>query len=209
MELDWLPDWSGAACAILACGPSLDQREVDLLNGRVKIIAINRAYELAPFADVLYGCDRRFWNHNYKEENFGNGLLVSQTHAGEPLREGVELKYFDIVLGDKMIFDEKKIGSGANGGFQSINAAYHFKAKKIILLGFDMKWSEKLHFHGKHEPPLNNPSKNIFGRWKNGIESNSKELSNRGVEVLNCCLDSGLDCFEKIKLTDALRKFDV
>jgi hypothetical protein len=55
--------WPGETAALLATGPSLNQADCDYLRGRVKVIAINDAHRLAPWADVLYSSDRRWWSH--------------------------------------------------------------------------------------------------------------------------------------------------
>ena len=68
MNIPELPYWSipkcwpGECVAILGGGFSLTQAQVDHCRGRCRVIAINRAFKLAPWSDWLYGCDSdRFW----------------------------------------------------------------------------------------------------------------------------------------------------
>jgi hypothetical protein len=61
------PEWRGQTVVIVGGGPSLTKEQVDaaghVVVGRAapKVIAINNAIELAPWADVLYFCDARWY----------------------------------------------------------------------------------------------------------------------------------------------------
>lgn len=55
--------WKGETVVILGGGGSLTREQVDHVRGkRVRIVAVNKAYQLAPDADMLWGTDcGRFW----------------------------------------------------------------------------------------------------------------------------------------------------
>ena len=56
-------------------------------------------------------------------------------------------------------------------------------------------------------PPIasmNNPSLANYQRWMVMFETLGPDLSRAGVEVINCSLDTALDCFPKAKLEDVL-----
>ena len=55
--------WPESTIAVIAAGPSLTVDDCEYVRGRVTAtIAVNAAYKLAPWADVLYGCDGgKFW----------------------------------------------------------------------------------------------------------------------------------------------------
>ena len=55
------PNWTGKAVAIVASGPSVDRKAVAALEGRLTVLAIKHNHELAPFAQVIYGCDYPWW----------------------------------------------------------------------------------------------------------------------------------------------------
>jgi hypothetical protein len=65
-------EWRGATAVCIGNGPSLTQAQVDFTrgardaNGRVRVIAINDAFKLAPWADVLYFCDDKWWQWRRK-----------------------------------------------------------------------------------------------------------------------------------------------
>lgn len=58
---DWWPDWSGQTVVIAASGASQNKRDLDYVRGKACVIAINRTWELCPWADVLYSSGASFW----------------------------------------------------------------------------------------------------------------------------------------------------
>lgn len=88
------------------------------------------------------------------------------------------------------------IHQGANSGYQAINLAVLMGAKRIALLGFDMKASSgDVHWHGKHPNGLNNPTDLQFQMWLDAFRTMPPDLEKIGVEVINCTPDTALDCF--------------
>ena len=49
--------WAGDTCCILATGPSLTPDQAEYAKGKARVIAVNDAWRLAPWADILYACD--------------------------------------------------------------------------------------------------------------------------------------------------------
>ena len=97
-----------------------------------------------------------------------------------------------------------KVHYGANSGYQAINLAYLFGAKKIILLGLDCKRGEnkKAHWHGDHPGPLNKDMP--IKTWLKSFPKLAEDLKTEGVEVINATRDTALECFSKIQLEVAL-----
>jgi len=93
-----------------------------------------------------------------------------------------------------MIFEGKHIGGGGNSGFQAMNLAVKQGATRLLLLGFDFRGA---HWFGQHPAGLGNPSDSTMQRWVACMETAAKQLSDRGVEVVNCSRDSALTCFPR------------
>jgi hypothetical protein len=92
--------------------------------------------------------------------------------------------------------------TGQNSGFQAINLAVLAGAKRIALLGYDMKATGgKAHWFGDH-PIQTAPS--VFSAMINNFPSLVKPLGTLGVEVLNCTPGSALECFPKRALESVL-----
>ncbi len=92
---------------------------------------------------------------------------------------------------------------GANSGYQAINLAYLWGARRIILLGYDCKQIEgKAHWFGQHPQGLNRHQP--LETWRRNFPQLAADLAAEGVEVLNCSPDSALECFRKVPLEAAL-----
>jgi hypothetical protein len=202
--------WPGQTVAIIGGGPSVTQAQVDYLKGRCRVIAVNDAYLLCPWADVLYFCDDRWWGWHHKRPEYQAfaGIKVTlenprvcQLEPGvKPIRN----------MGREGLWPGRNgVMTGANSGYQGINLAVHFGAKRILLIGFDMHMrGGKSHWFGKH--PINHPTKtdNVPGDYSNTMLPNFPTLldplKQLGVEVINCTPGSALTCFPMMSLEDAL-----
>lgn len=105
-----------------------------------------------------------------------------------------------------------QIAHGGNSGHQLINLAYHFGAGRggpILLLGYDCKNKnsnpkevQKNHFFGNHPTGWGNANGVID--WRFFFKGIAKGLKKRGVQVVNCSLDTAIECFPRGKLEDYL-----
>ncbi len=99
-------------------------------------------------------------------------------------------------------FDQvNEFPAGSNSGYQGMRAARLLGAKRILLLGFDMRGA---HFFGKHPAPLRNTTPQRFRihvaqfkRWRGGCE------------VLNCTAGSALTQFPFADLRSVLEPAEV
>lgn len=203
--IDWFPDWSSHQCVIVASGPSAKGIDLLLARGRAKFIAVNNSWRLAPWADVLYGCDFSWWRKQNGVPGF-KGIKVSQDRKCP--RMYPEIKTVNCVRGyetsGKMVAQRGSIGWGGNGGFQAVNLGIQFGSKKIVLVGFDMRIDKGLHWHGKHEDGLHNPHNGQVERWRKALDAAKPSLDAAGVRVINCSQVSALIAYPKMKFEDAL-----
>ena len=56
--------WTNSVAVCLGGGPSLNKEDIEYCREKkgVRFIAINDAYRLAPFADILYAADKKWWH---------------------------------------------------------------------------------------------------------------------------------------------------
>lgn len=189
--------WPGSTVAILAGGPSLTQADVDFCRGRARVIAIKDAIQLAPWADVLYACDAKWWRHYAKGLTF-TGPRYSLETESEPwasvLRNTGEMG---------LEIDPTGLRTGRNSGYQAINLAVHLGATRIVLLGYDMRpVNGKDHWFGPRPPSywtLTPPYKNFLELFPSIVAP----LQTLGVEVLNATPGSALTLFPAVRLEDA------
>ena len=98
------------------------------------------------------------------------------------------------------------IGWGGNSGFQALNLAVQFGAKRIVLVGYDMRCDQGLHWHGPHGKGLNNPTPRNVERWRRVTDEAADLLRFLGVEVVNCSPISALRAYPKMGLEEALSR---
>lgn len=211
MKPDWYLDWSGREVAIIASGPSAKKAGIAALRGKLPVIAIKENVELAPWADVVYGCDSAWWKKRLGLPEF-KGLKVSwkgdNTHPPPPYPD---LRLVDITVHkDDLIFEPLgRVGSGGNSGFQALNLAVQFGAKRILLIGFDMNDRSGAHWYGRNYwPQANNPTEDNFRKWIRAFHVAAPKLKERGIEVLNASDSSALTFFRRCKVEEFVSSLD-
>lgn len=199
----WFPDWNGQTVVLVASGPSLRREQAEQAQG-LKTLAINNSWRMFPNADALYACDLKWWLSEAGRQALASfrGLRITQdARAAEQFGiHRVPLEADDYTISTR----PPRIGSGGNGGFQALNLAIHFGARRIILLGYDMHVRAGVHWHGEHGAGLNNPRADHFGPWIRYFEDNAGLIRSLGVEVINCTPGSALTCFTQMPLQAAI-----
>lgn len=211
--------WPRSTVAILAGGPSLTQAQVDACRDRCRVIAVNNAYQCAPWADVLYFCDEKWWGWHRDRAGYRDfaGMKMALETAGkvfdaEPAVK--KLRYAGRGQGQGpqnqaegpkgLCLDRDGLCTGSNSGYQAINLAVHLGAHRIVLLGFDMKSaaSGRMHWHDEH-PMATDP--NV---WANEMlpcfPHLVEPLRRLGVDVINATPGSALKVFAMQPLEVAL-----
>ncbi len=194
-------EWSGETAFLLAGGPSLRGFDAEILRGR-RVIAINNSYLLAPWADVLYYCDRQWWE-DHRERALATFTGKYRVSLGTSADGTLRLQ----TSGPRGL--EKSpiaLRSGSNSGYQAINLAVHFGVSRIVLLGYDMHTNgPETHWHAGH--PRDRPGsqeealQNLFlPRFKHLVEP----LRAEGIEVINATPDSALKLWPFIPLEKLL-----
>lgn len=221
----WRPGelWAGATCAILASGPSLTLGQVSQLyvrwclslgNGDFKVVVVNDSVLAAPWADLLYAGDWRWWEYaisRYPQalKRF-QGLMVTQdrrvpercggVHCLEPTTNDAD--------GSRLGFDPRPgcLRNGPNSGYQALHLAAQLGVRRAILLGFDCRATppaparnegeERHHWHGRRQHPTGRRmdyGSEQYGYWRDGFATLREPLAARGVDVVNCSPGTALE----------------
>lgn len=210
------PDWTGMTAAILASGPSLSMEQVERVRGwraaggNRRVIVINTTFLLAPWADILYACDAKWWQVYLAEvrETFRGELWTqcsSTDKAGIAVCEARGLRWVardgrqpGLSTRHGLIF------TGTNSGHQAINLAWQTGATRLILLGYDMQMGAgaRSHHHGDHPRPLLRVL--TFGPWLGEFAVLARDCAAAGLDVVNCSPRSALRSFPVSSLDEAL-----
>jgi hypothetical protein len=203
--------WHGETVAILATGPSLTADVCAFVRGKARVIAINNAHTIAPWADVLYSSDRHWWPHHkgapsFTGDKFGIGSTVGKAN---PFSAYPGITVLKNTGHSGLELDPTGLRNGRNSGYAAINLAVHFGAARILLLGYDMGIrGGQVHFFGSHRG-MSNPTDAHFGTFRRLFLTMVDPLKAIGVEVLNCTPGSSLDAFPMAELRDVVAPLEV
>lgn len=198
-------EWEGETAFILGGGPSLGNVDVSALRGRGRVIAINDAgFTKAPWADVHYAADRVWykWPHNQKRLGLFQGKYRATRQLPPPLPAAYDIKVLGWDAGRSLSRNPTML-CGRCGGANSINLAFLFGARRIILLGFDMRPGS---WHSDHKRRIE--SESYKGEYIPALARMAVELTKEGVRVLNATPGSALPCFPILPLQEALMETD-
>lgn len=199
--------WPGQMVCIVGSGQSARAEEIQFAqrNG-CRVIAINTSFRLVPDADLLYGADRNWWNQYAYPPDHGlswkncPGIKVSAEETSYNQVVAIPYKHQEGLSLNQNYIHTGGMGKGFSG-FQAINLAILLGARKVLLFGYD---SCGEHWHGPHPAGLNNPDENKFHQWPETMQTMTTQLDECGVEVVNCSIQSKIECFPKISYCDAI-----
>lgn len=195
--------WAGQRCFILGGGPSLNDMDLkNLPTGRV--IAINRAFEICPQADVVFSLDSR-WYVWTSDGSLGEEVQqklrdfpgIQVMMALDSTRYPIEVQRIRPYTNPNGISPslEHGLGYGTNSGVAALNLALVLGCTEVYLLGFDCHSESsggQKHFHNGY--PAVQPSK-VYRKFIasfNAIAEQAKTLA----RIVNVNKKSGLRCFD-------------
>jgi hypothetical protein len=181
----------------IATGPSLTREDVEACRDKAPVIAVNDAVRYAPWADVLYACDAKWWSEHPETMTFTGRKYGLRAASGRPdvtvLKQGTD---------GGLSLDPTTLCTGKNSGYQAINLAVLLGAVRILLLGYDMQAAgTQVHFFGNHPWP-SGPTP--FGLFLAHFQTLVAPLRAAGVTVVNCTRSTRLTCFPRQPLAEAL-----
>lgn len=184
--------------AILATGASLTPQQVATVrrahqHARLAVVAVNDAFRLAPWADVLYAADSAWWKVNADDALAFVGLKFTADQM-TPYRCVTRLKQTGLTGYDP---EPGSVRTGGNSGYQALHLAIQSGAERVLLLGYDMGGA---HYFGAHKPPLRNTTPDTYLKWRDRFA----ELNGRGAHIINCTPGSALTCFPRGELESEL-----
>lgn len=166
-----------------------------------RVLTVNNTWALLPWAHAMYAGDRQWWTRYGDEARSFRGERWTRDDLSAS-RFGLNMVYRR--NGEGLCKIAGSVNTGGNSGYQAINLAYHFGAKRIVLLGFDMHRNNGAHWHGDHHAMLSAPDRHI-DLWRQMMVPLARDLREAGVDVVNATPGTALDAFPKRSLFEALR----
>jgi len=192
--------WNDATVFLLGGGPSLTQADVESLRGK-RVIAVNDAFKLGRnWIPVVWFSDCRWYTWNFAELMNFKGLIM-----GCPPCKCEHLRLLKVKRKNLsgISTNPEQVYWNANSGASAINAAYLLGAKRIVLLGYDMKQTDgRDNWHQNHKF---SPRPNIYNElFLPHFKKIAEDAQNLGLEILNATLDSAIQEFKKVNLKELL-----
>lgn len=206
----WTPEpiFLGETVFCLASGPSLTQTIANRVLDR-RVIVVNSSCHVAPWADILYFTDSGWYEPRRDLVASWPRLVVSMSRTAK--REMPDKVLRVKGEGDPAfpITSFPSLGSpvirqGRSSGHTAISLAIALGAKRIVMLGYDMRLVDgREHNHTEYNNPrdLEQYAREFvpsFAGW------NAAALA-MGVEILNATPGSAVKEFPMIDLEEFLR----
>jgi hypothetical protein len=195
-------EWAGEPCFIIGGGASLKGFDFERLRGKGRIIAINRAYEHIPFADIHFFMDNRYYKRVQTEAAWRAfpGRKVYLNMSCYPVSGDV----ISIpTLGRAGLSASVSAGlyHGNNSGVGAIGLAHCLGANPIYLLGYDCTRIEGAsHFHDGYDGAPTRDS--VLEGFIRDIDALAPLLKQAGARVINLNPASAVRCFPFGKMDD-------
>ncbi len=175
------------------------------------VIGINIAYMIGDWIDMVFFGDSGFFLANKTGLAKYKGICVS-CHPSIEKYEWVKFVGRDTKHPQGISPNPYKVSWNENSGAAAISLAAHSGAKRIILLGFDMKLNsdQKQHWHGVYRKgggsakPKNRPNSLPFDRHLKGFNAIARDAKALGIEILNANPDSAITVFPKYTIKELL-----
>jgi len=219
--------WEGGECWIIGGGPSVT-KQFNVPDDIVQkvllkelppsayspyltpihdkhVIGVNAAFLIGDWIDMVFFGDKGWFIANRKQLAKFPGLKVTchpKFKSQEFAPERIKYLQRDRERGKGISPNKGKVCWNGNSGAAAISVAANAGAKRIILLGFDMKLNEnnKQHWHGLYGTARRKkiePKKLPFARHLHGFPMIARDAKERDIEIINACPDSAIDVFPR------------
>lgn len=207
----------------IACGPSLTLEQLEMIRAArerdaIRVIVVNDNYLVAPWADLCYFADRKWWLWHtqgiakrwpwvsFSAEQVRaawaafRGQKVTINHATIASEPGLFILQQGGV--DGLSSDPKAIRTGQNSGFQVLQIAALSGGRPIPLVAYDMRFhGGRSHAHDGHPDKVAEGAYREYARAFRTVET---PLQQAGIKVVNCTPGSMIRAFPQEDLARVL-----
>lgn len=202
--------FEGQAVAIVAGGPSLREMDWERLRG-VPAIAINRAYEVMPFAPVLWWSDSRFWRQHKAGLECHAAIWKATCFTNYHEQDAIPSWVTQYRMTETAGFDPdpRYLRSGNNSSYAAMCLATHLGAVRLVLFGVDMQHGSagETHFHEGHG--LMHQEMTLTNYMLPFFDTLAAPLAERGIEVINASEQSALKTWPRCSIEEGLQCLDI
>lgn len=188
---------------IVGTGPSAATLPLSLACGKAQCIAIKGAWQFVPWADALYGLDLGWWIANQGAAGFIGHKFTPSPRAARVFR----LHQTRVKLGARIILDPPgTLGcglkdGGGHSGWQAINLAIQFGARRIVLAAFEMTLAHGARFNGGSAGVAKADAARVE-RWRAEMDAAADQFAAIDCSVINATPGSALRAYPKADFQD-------
>lgn len=197
---------------IVGTGPSLTPEVIQTIKGSgLPLFGCNNAFKLG--LDVHLACNWQWW------DTYWNEIKDDPCEKWTPRKESAEkygINYIEERWEPGLSKDRSYICAHHGSGPQIVNIAYNYGVKRMILVGWDMRYpgkrtdreyTEKRHYFGEYPQnlqhwPRTGPNGELTGLIK---EMETIKPEDYGIEIINCTPGSAMKCFPYQSLSECLK----
>ena len=181
---------------IVGGGVSLKTLDLSPLQGEF-VIAVNNAFFLHDWMSFCWFGDERWFLYN--EEKF-KGTIGLLSTCNLQFMSHPKISCFPRRKLQGIESEFPFVSWNRNSGGSAINVAYHFGAKQIYLVGFDMKVSSdgQNNFHNDHLARWSVEGYDPYPGFIKCFNKIAEDAKTLGIEIINTNPDSALECFKKV-----------
>jgi hypothetical protein len=207
------PDWAGQTAVFIGNGLSLEDVDLSVLAGTgFRVMVTNGGFTLYPNADQLMCSDKHYLATDPPfGEYLGPQIIVTQPDSvvrPDPRMVFMKRSFIEGHRGD-IFADPGVLVEGHTSTATSISAAVLRGAKRILLLGVDLKPGPDQRRRLTDDRVGNKPDDPAraavrYNRMNGHLARQAVFVRAHGVEVFNCNPHSRLDCYPKRRLREFL-----
>jgi hypothetical protein len=140
------------------------------------VVVVNKAVELAPWADALAANDHAWWRANPWAKQFaGRKFSANKLEGVEQVESGLVTRQ-------------------SSSGVLGLWVAGILGATEVELHGFENRGD---HYFGLYPSPLRNTSPSRYREFENQIAALGRKMKKDGIRIVNRTPDTALRCFER------------
>jgi hypothetical protein len=204
--------FEGRTVCCIATGPSLAQYDIDVARQKgFALFGCNNVWELTKL-DVLYCCNENWWDH-YWSPTLAEYPASKWTGSKEAAKR-YGLNWINGYDRPGLSSNPDYVHHGHGSGFSLVNLAFLMGARRIVLLGYDLKYapdyqgpteqpgSTPRHYFGEYPKALQHwPRMEVRGGVHVGLVQRYESVAKQGaVEIINCSRDTALTCFQRMSI---------
>lgn len=162
----------------IGTGPSLTPEQIDVARQKgLRLFGCNNVFQIVPDLELLYACNAAWWDTYHVEV---------KDHPAEKWTTNLEAarKYGINWMGERwgigLCRDPKVIHHGHGSGYSLVGMAHKMGAKRIFLLGYDLKYPEN--YDGKSQR-IGDGQRHYFGEYPTHLQHWPSAKVRKGVHV--------------------------